>query len=76
CNVVYIEGHSHSVEAGAPILTVSDARNFASRGGVIELFEQGNRLRFVVNVENARRAGLRISSMLLQLASRVEGAER
>jgi len=41
-------------------------------GGMIELFAEDNRLRFKVNVENAERAGLRISSNLLQLAASVE----
>jgi hypothetical protein len=39
---------------------------------MIGLFTEHNRLRFNINLENARQAGLRISSNLLQLASAVE----
>ena len=37
---------------------------------------EGNRLRFNINLDNARHAGLRISSSLLQLASHVEEGGR
>jgi hypothetical protein len=76
CHVLYIEHasalHVASVE---PMLTVSDGGGFAHGGGTIELFTQQNRLRFIINLDNARRAGLRISSNLLQLAASVEGTE-
>ena len=77
CAVVYIAEDAATneqllVQARVTSLTVSDAANFTRRGGAIQLFTEENRLRFVVNVENARRAGLRISSNLLKLASNVE----
>jgi hypothetical protein len=52
-------------------LTVSNAKNFARSGGMIELFTENNRLRFIINLENAKRAGLRINPSLLQLAASV-----
>jgi hypothetical protein len=55
-----------------PILTVSDTREFARKGGIIGLFTESNRLRFSINIANAQKAGLRISSNLLQLAASVE----
>jgi YfiR/HmsC-like len=78
CDVLYVEEKwaltlsiaSH--EPRPPILTVSDAKDFAHKGGIIELFTDDNHLRFVINVDNAHRAGLRISSSLLQLAAVVE----
>ena len=80
CHVLYLELTSPvqpvSIEISAPILTVSDGSGFAHAGGTIELFTQQNRLRFIINLENARRAGLRISSSLLQLAVSVEGGDR
>lgn len=76
CDVLYVDAQALNDEGDAPttpgLLTVSDAKAFVRRGGVIELFTDSNRLRFNVNVGNAQRAGLRISSNLLQLAAAVE----
>jgi hypothetical protein len=75
CEVVYVGSTASSPnDAGWPAaaLTVSDSPLFTSRGGIIELFSRDNRLRFKINVGNAHRAGLKISSGLLQLASAVE----
>jgi hypothetical protein len=51
-----------------PLLTVSDAPGFAQSGGMIELFQESGRMRFAVNVDAAQRAGVRLSSRLLDLA--------
>jgi YfiR/HmsC-like len=51
-----------------PMLTVSDAPGFAQSGGMIELFQESGRMRFAVNVDTAQRAGVRLSSRLLDLA--------
>lgn len=77
CSIVYIEAAAvgaSTLAASAPAyaLTVSDARDFAHHGGMIELFFQDNRLRFIINLDNARLAGLKMSSNLLALASKVE----
>ncbi len=74
CQLLYVEaGSSFGPDtAGQPVLTVSDARDFIHHGGMVELFAEGNRLRFNINLDAARHAGLRISSSLLQLASHVE----
>ena len=78
CQVLYIDAARLPgvtdvlVERPAALLTVSDAPEFLHSGGVIALFDEGNRLRFSISVENARRAKLHISSNLLQLASAVE----
>lgn len=77
CSIIYIEATavgSSTLLASAPAyaLTVSDARDFAHHGGMIELFFKDNRLRFIINLDNARLAGLKMSSSLLALASKVE----
>lgn len=51
------------------VLTVGETKTFARDGGVIRLFEVGNKIRFEVNLEAARRAELDISSRMLKLAS-------
>jgi hypothetical protein len=78
CQVLYVDSElmaatAKTINARTPaLLTVSDASDFLRSGGIIELFAEGNRLRFRVNLENAKRAHLRISSSLLRLASSVE----
>ena len=55
----------------ANVLTVGDSDGFARQGGVIGFTMDGDKVRFEINSAAARRAGLVISSKLLQLASRV-----
>ena len=57
----------------APILTVGEPEEFVKDGGMIGLRLEGNRVRFDINLEAARRAGLKISSRLLVLARIVIG---
>jgi YfiR/HmsC-like len=59
---------------GLPILTVGETPGFAEHGGVIRLVLEDNRVRFEVNVEAARQAGLTISSRLLTLARIIQQA--
>jgi hypothetical protein len=51
-----------------PVLTVSDAKSFSQASGIIELYVEGGRMRFAINVDAAERSGLRLSSRLLGLA--------
>jgi hypothetical protein len=53
------------------VLTVSDIPQFTRRGGMIQFVIDGNRVRFEVNVTNAERAGLTLSSQLLKVAINV-----
>jgi hypothetical protein len=78
CEVLYADAASvdHSLSIGLPVLTVSDAPGFATNGGMIELFTENHRLRFVINVGHVHRAGLRISSDLLKLAASVQREQR
>ncbi len=54
------------------VLTVGDVPGFAAQGGVIGLKVEDKRVRLEVNVASATRAGLVISSRLLNLAQLVE----
>ena len=56
---------------GKPILTVGEGREFLENGGIIAFQTENHRVRFLVNLENARRAGLKLSSNLLSLAARI-----
>ncbi len=78
CRILYI---SHSERrrlkriikdiGSSPVLTVGDFKGFAKKGGMINLVKLSNRIKFEINVSSAQRAGLRISSKLLNLAVKV-----
>jgi len=53
------------------ILTISDRPEFIRHGGTIAFVKRGNRIGFEINRVSEKRAGLKISSDLLQLATRV-----
>lgn len=55
-----------------PILTVGDMQPFAARGGMLGFIRRDSRLSFEANPAAIRRAGLTVSSRLLQLATIVE----
>ena len=59
---VLAEAREHAV------LAIGESRDFARRGGVINFFTEDKKLRFEVNPDAARRAGLEISARLLRLA--------
>lgn len=75
CDVIYLAGseqqrlerHLERLR-GQPVLSVSDIPGFAGRGGMIELFMEGNRVRFAIDARAMRAAGLVPSSKLLALA--------
>ena len=52
----------------SPILTVSDGKGFSQATGIVELFVEGGRMRFAINVDAAESSGLHLSSRLLGLA--------
>jgi len=57
---------------GASVLTVGETDRFTETGGMINLFRQGNKIRFQINEVAAGSVGLKVSSKLLRLASRPE----
>lgn len=78
CQLVFIGSDNSdsldSILAGLgdhPVLTVSDMDGFTDSGGIIQFRLEDNKVRFSINIDAARRAGLSISSKLLSLASRV-----
>jgi hypothetical protein len=78
CNILFVAsgdaGHADAWLAmvrGAHVLTVGDAPDFLARGGVVEFVREGNRVRFDVNIGEAQRAGLVVSSRLLRVARHV-----
>jgi uncharacterized protein DUF4154 len=81
CNLLFIADAETGRAAGGlggikmlPVLTVSDGKGFSAAGGIIELFVEGGRMRFAVNVDAAELSGLHLSSRLLGLAKVIRNA--
>lgn len=53
---------------GRNILTVGDAEGFALRGGMIRFVTENKKIRFHINLETVKAAGLMLSSKLLRSA--------
>jgi hypothetical protein len=75
CHILFLGGmdERRAVETldalgRADVLTVSDLPEFTRRGGMIQFVVQGARVRFEVNLDRARDAGLMLSSELLRVA--------
>ncbi len=80
CNIVVIDTHH---ESNLPallkslkdkhILTVSDIRDFAKRGGMVELAKEGEKINLYINKKAVAHAGLDIEDRMLRLARFVSG---
>jgi hypothetical protein len=78
CHILFISG-SEEVRLATllerlnyrAVLTVSDAPQFAQRGGMIGFSVESNRVRFTVNLGAAKDAGLTLNSELLRVAATV-----
>lgn len=75
CGMLFVasqaERHLERIAAlsrGAGMLTIGDTQGFAQRGAMVNFFLQDGKIRFEINQEALRRAGVRISSQLLKLA--------
>jgi hypothetical protein len=58
-----------------PVLVIGDTPGFAEKGISINFFLQKNKIRFEINREALKRAGVVVSSELLNLARIVRGRE-
>ncbi|GAA4650039.1 hypothetical protein GCM10023116_23220 [Kistimonas scapharcae] len=75
CNLLFInmsaqtqlEHVLNSLE-GTPVLTVSDIKDFAKQGGMVELVRESNRVSFTLNLPAAKAGGFVISSQLMKIA--------
>jgi len=54
------------------VFTVAESGDFAAQGGVANFMQVNGKIRFAINREAARRAGLKISSRLLRVARIVD----
>jgi hypothetical protein len=83
CDILFISRSENdrvpeilSALKGRAVLTVSDGDVFARRGGMIQFFNDRNRIRLRVNLEAAQTAHLTISSKLLRVAEIVGTSRR
>ncbi|SRR5579871_4180788 len=53
---------------GSPVLTVSEIERFPLAGGMIQFDQEGQRITLDINPAQAQKAGLTLSSKLLQIA--------
>lgn len=75
CHLLFISksmekelSHILSYTKKKPVLTVSDTEGFAEKGVLINLFLEGNSVRFEINEAVVRESGLFISYLLLKHA--------
>jgi len=57
----------------APVLTVGEAGDFLSDGGVIQFIQKDETIRFAINLDAASSARLKVSANLLKVAVSVQG---
>jgi hypothetical protein len=82
CNVLFIgeQEQRHLIPiikslGEAPVLTISDIPGFAERGGSIGLLNRNDKMLFEVNLASTRKADLRLSGQMLNLAANIFGKE-
>lgn len=74
CQALFIEKTAapwcdcRCLEASPHLLTISDRPEFIGRCGIIGLYEESGQLHFEINLNNAERAGVRLSAQLLRLS--------
>lgn len=83
CRILFVSSSEEShlkpilvLARQASLLTVSDMHGFAERGGMIELVNLEDRIRFQVNANAVNEAGLTVSSELLKVAVKVIGTNQ
>ena len=75
CHVLFISGSERrrfkqicKQLQTSPVLTVGETEGFSEAGGIVTFIVEQNKVRFRINIESARKAGLKIHSTLLNLA--------
>ncbi len=78
CHVLYISDSEEyyrasilAYVASQPMLTVSDMKNFAVGGGMIQLYRRKNKIRFIIDPQTIRDVGLEPHANLLRISERV-----
>jgi YfiR/HmsC-like len=79
CHILYISESEQrrlariiSAVSDKPLLTVSEIKNSAERGVVIEMKPENQKIRLLINLEAAKASHLNLKSQLLRLGEIVE----
>lgn len=68
CHIVYLASSvKGSVGGQTGVLTVGEDPHFLSAGGILNFYLEDNKVRFEINPEAAKSAGLHVSAQLLKL---------
>jgi hypothetical protein len=75
CNILFISASEKNnldeilnYTNGKPILTISDTKGFGKNGVIINMFREGDYIRYEINRTSLEKSGLIINSMLLNYA--------
>ena len=79
CQLIFVQrterqvlGRLFAAIADLPVLTIGEMPGFTDTGGIINLFAEHERMVFEIDLNNARRANIKLSSRLLKLARHVK----
>lgn len=80
CNILYVSAGEKSRYdeilaslRGAPVLTVGEGERFLEKGGVIAFIVKDDKVRFQIDLNQARAGAMSIHSRLLSVAEKVLG---
>jgi len=79
CHILFVSKSEQGDQAAIldyvkqyPILTVSDIKNFVIRGGMIQFYMRDRKVRFMIDPETVKEAGIRANANLLRVAKIVK----
>ncbi|HET9371723.1 MAG TPA: YfiR family protein [Vicinamibacterales bacterium] len=82
CSILFVGGASAdriraflAAAKDRSIFTVGDGPAFTQAGGMLHFYSEQNRMRFAVNPASAQRAGLKLSSQFLSLATIIKDGQ-
>lgn len=82
CNVIFIQKNQHKnvlkileIIHQYPILTIAESAGSSEQGVVLNFYIENERLRFEINIEAVKKAGLTVDPRLLNLAKIIKPKE-
>jgi hypothetical protein len=83
CNVLFVSRSERKRMAlitdqlrSSAVLTVSEEDGFRSLGGMVELYNDGEKVRFSLNFKAIEAARLRLDARLVDISNRQDGGDR